>query len=35
VGVDLEELQKEAMEERLSYSDFHTSILHKYATGRL
>ncbi|MFH1846825.1 MAG: antitoxin [Candidatus Omnitrophota bacterium] len=34
-GVDLDELQKEAMEEGLPYQTFITSILHKYATGRL
>lgn len=33
--VDLEELQKEAMEEGLPYQTFITSILHKYTTGRL
>ncbi|MBF0217889.1 MAG: antitoxin [Candidatus Omnitrophica bacterium] len=32
---DLEELQKEALEEGLPYQTFITSILHKYASGRL
>ncbi|MFH1799077.1 MAG: CopG family antitoxin [Candidatus Omnitrophota bacterium] len=35
VETDLEELRKEAMEEGLPYQTFITSILHKYATGRL